>query len=128
MCGSSGPRGELADHRPRRGCRRDDRLRSCMHRNARVSQATADALLAVDPARPGLARVDANGAMLRLRSLQAMGHGSARVARAIGCHEQSIQRVVNGRRPDDQRPSCIGPLWPSLRPGGTRRRPSKPAK
>jgi hypothetical protein len=34
--------------------------------------------------------------MLRLRSLQAMGHSAARVARAIGCHEQSIQRVVNG--------------------------------
>src|SRR5262249_52090829 len=31
-----------------------------------------------------------------LRSLQAMGHSSARVARAIGCHQQSIQRVVNG--------------------------------
>ena len=43
--------------------------------------------------------MDANGATLRLRSLQAMGHGSAGVARAIGCHEQTVQRLVSGRAP-----------------------------
>lgn len=66
------------------------------HRNTKVSQATAAALLAVTSNDLDRPRVDANGAMLRLRSLQAIGHSSARVARAIGCHEQSIQRVVNG--------------------------------
>jgi hypothetical protein len=68
-----------------------------VHQSAKVSQATAQALLAVDQRDLILARVDANGAMLRLRSLQAMGHSSARVARAIGCHQQSIQRIINGR-------------------------------
>jgi hypothetical protein len=68
-----------------------------MHRNARVSQATAEALLAVTPHDVDCSRVDANGAMLRLRGLQAMGHSSARVARSVGCHEQSIQRIVSGR-------------------------------
>jgi hypothetical protein len=67
------------------------------HRNTKVSQTTAAALLAVTSHDLDRPRVDANGAMLRLRSLQAMGHSSARVARAIGCHELSIQRVVNGR-------------------------------
>ncbi len=67
-----------------------------MHRSNRVSQATAEALLAVRQSDLDLSRVNASGAMYRLRSLQAMGHGSTRVARAIGCHEQSIQRVVNG--------------------------------
>lgn len=67
------------------------------HRNTKVAQVTAAALLAVTARDLDRSRVDANGAMLRLRSLQAMGHSSARMARAIGCHEQSIQRVVNGR-------------------------------
>lgn len=66
------------------------------HRS-KVSEATAAALLAVTPHELDCPRVNANGAMLRLRSLQAIGHSSARVARAIGCHEQSIQRVVSGR-------------------------------
>lgn len=67
-----------------------------MHSSSRVSDATAAALLAVQPGDMALPRVNANGAMLRLRSLQAMGHSSARVARTIGCHEQTLQRVVNG--------------------------------
>jgi hypothetical protein len=43
---------------------------------------------------PGPGRVDAGGTMLRLRALQVMGHGSARVARAIGASERLIQRIV----------------------------------
>jgi hypothetical protein len=65
-----------------------------MHCNARVSEATAAALLSVTPNDLVTPRVSANGAMLRLRSLQAMGHSSARIARAVGCHEQTIQCVV----------------------------------
>jgi hypothetical protein len=34
--------------------------------------------------------------MLRLRALQVMGHGSARVARAIGTSERMIQRITSG--------------------------------
>jgi hypothetical protein len=41
-------------------------------------------------------RLDAGGTMLRLRALQVMGHGSARVARAIGASERMIQRIVHG--------------------------------
>ena len=43
---------------------------------------------------PGPRRVDAGGTMLRLRALQVMGHGSARVARATGTSERMIQRIV----------------------------------
>ena len=42
------------------------------------------------------ARVDAGGTRLRLRALQVMGHGSARVARAIGADEQAIQKITRG--------------------------------
>jgi hypothetical protein len=45
-------------------------------------------------AQPG--RVDAGGTMLRLRALQAMGHGSARVAGAIGASERMVQRIARG--------------------------------
>jgi hypothetical protein len=41
-------------------------------------------------------RLDAGGTMLRLRALQVMGHGSARVARATGASERMIQRIVRG--------------------------------
>ena len=68
-----------------------------MARRQRVTEATAEAILAVRQSDLDLARLNANGAMLRLRSLQAMGHGSARVARAIGYHEQTVSRVVSGQ-------------------------------
>ena len=42
------------------------------------------------------ARVDAGGTRLRLRALHVMGHGSARIARAIGVREETIQRLVRG--------------------------------
>jgi hypothetical protein len=41
-------------------------------------------------------RVDAGGTTLRLRALQVMGHGCARVARAIGASERMIQRIARG--------------------------------
>jgi hypothetical protein len=49
--------------------------------------------LTVQP-QPG--RLDAGGTMLRLRALQVMGHGSARVARAIGASERMVQRIARG--------------------------------
>ena len=41
-------------------------------------------------------RLDAGGTRLRLRSLHVMGHGSARIARAMGVRENTIQRLVRG--------------------------------
>src|SRR6266699_5634156 len=43
-----------------------------------------------------LARLDAGGTRLRLRALHVMGHGSARIARALGVREETIQRLVRG--------------------------------
>jgi plasmid maintenance system antidote protein VapI len=41
-------------------------------------------------------RLDAGGTRLRLRALHVMGHGSARIARALGVGERTIQRLVRG--------------------------------
>ena len=46
------------------------------------------------------ARVDAGGSQLRLRALHVMGHGSARIARALGVREETIQRLVRGDTTD----------------------------
>jgi transcriptional regulator with XRE-family HTH domain len=42
------------------------------------------------------ARVDAGGTRLRLRALHVMGHGSARIARALGTREMTIRQIVRG--------------------------------
>ena len=42
------------------------------------------------------ARVDAGGTRLRLRALHVMGHGSARIARALGARKTTIQELVSG--------------------------------
>ena len=59
----------------------------------RTTSSTAIAM--TRPARPR-ARVDAGGTRLRLRALHVMGHGSARIARALGVREETIQRLVRG--------------------------------
>ena len=41
-------------------------------------------------------RLDAGGARLRLRALHVMGHGSARIGRALDVREETIQRLVRG--------------------------------
>jgi hypothetical protein len=41
-------------------------------------------------------RVDANGAMWRLRTLVAMGHDPARIARALGTDRHWVRRVIEG--------------------------------
>ena len=41
-------------------------------------------------------RVDASGTRLRLRALHVMGHGSARIARALGVRETAISELVRG--------------------------------
>src|ERR1700678_4356583 len=44
-------------------------------------------------------RADAGGPRLRLRALHVMGHGSARIARALGVREMTIRRLVRGDAP-----------------------------
>jgi hypothetical protein len=41
-------------------------------------------------------RLDVGGTRLRLRALHVMGHGSARISRALGVREETIQRLVRG--------------------------------
>jgi len=45
------------------------------------------------------ARVDAGGTRLRLRALHVMGHGSARIARALGARDKTVRRLVRGDIP-----------------------------
>jgi plasmid maintenance system antidote protein VapI len=66
------------------------------NRRGRVTARTAAAILAVTDTDLQHARLDAGGTRLRLRALQVMGHGSARVARAIGVPEQAIQKITRG--------------------------------
>jgi hypothetical protein len=40
--------------------------------------------------------VDAGGTRLRLRALHVMGHGSARIARAVGASDKTIRMLVRG--------------------------------
>jgi len=41
-------------------------------------------------------RVDVGGSRLRLRALHVMGHGGARIARALGVRPSAIQELVRG--------------------------------
>jgi len=54
------------------------------------------ALLAVTSATVPCYRVDAGGTRLRLRALHVMGHGSARIARAMGVDPKTIRELVGG--------------------------------
>jgi len=64
------------------------------HRRAQPGTATA-VLTVISPALPH-ARLDATGTRLRLRALHVMGHGSARIARAVGVHPVTIRNLVRG--------------------------------
>jgi hypothetical protein len=48
------------------------------------------------PAKSPGPRLDAGGTRLRLRALHVMGHGSARISRALGVRENTIQRLTRG--------------------------------
>jgi hypothetical protein len=61
----------------------------------RTSNSTATVFPMLGGAVPR-ARLDAGGTRLRLRALHVMGHGSARIARALGVREMTIQRLVRG--------------------------------
>ncbi len=62
----------------------------------RPTHGTAAAVLAVTSQTVLRGRVDANGTRLRLRALHVMGHGSARIARALGVRETAISALVRG--------------------------------
>ena len=57
---------------------------------------TTTALLAVTTAPPPRTPVDAGGTRLRLRALHVMGHGAARIARAVGAYPDTIRALVRG--------------------------------
>ena len=62
----------------------------------RPNRGTTTAVLAVTSQAVPRGRVDAGGSRLRLRALHVMGHGSARIARALGVREQAIRQIVGG--------------------------------
>jgi hypothetical protein len=91
----------------------------------RAQPGTAAAVLTVtSPALPQ-ARLDAGGTRLRLRALHVMGHGSARIARAIGVHPVTIRKLVRGeaRTVSQQLRDAIADLydtwWDKRAPGRT---------
>ena len=62
----------------------------------RRAASSAAAVLAVTSGTVPRARLDAGGTRLRLRALHVMGHGSARIARALGAREMTIRRLTRG--------------------------------
>ena len=62
----------------------------------RAQPGTAAAVLTVTSPTLPRARLDAGGTRLRLRALHVMGHGSARIARAVGVHPVTIRKLVRG--------------------------------
>ena len=62
----------------------------------RPTRGTTAAVLAVTSGTVPRGRVNAGGTRLRLRALHVMGHGSARIARALGVRETAISELVRG--------------------------------
>jgi hypothetical protein len=62
----------------------------------RAQPATATAVLTVTARTLPRSRLDADGTRLRLRALHVMGHGSARIARAVGAHPRTIRKLLRG--------------------------------
>ena len=92
----------------------------------RPKRGTAAAVLAVTSKNLPRARVDASGTRLRLRALHVMGHGSARIARALGVREQAIRQIVRGDartvspRLRDQVAGLYDAWWDKRAPARTR--------
>jgi hypothetical protein len=71
-------------------------VRGLVTGHKRAQPATAAAVLTVTSPTLPRARLDATGTRLRLRALHVMGHGSARIARAVGVHPVTIRKLVRG--------------------------------
>jgi transcriptional regulator with XRE-family HTH domain len=69
---------------------------SDLARGRRPARGTTTAVLTVTSQAVPRGRVDAGGSRLRLRALHVMGHGSARIARALGVREMTIRQIVRG--------------------------------
>jgi hypothetical protein len=92
----------------------------------RAQPGTATAVLIVSSPALTRARLDAGGTRLRLRALHVMGHGSARMARAVGVHPATIRKLVRGDTPPSAC-TCAMPSPTSTTPGGTNAPPAAPA-
>ncbi len=92
----------------------------------RPQPGTAAAVVTVTSRTLPRARLDAGGTRLRLRALHVMGHGSARIARAVGVHPVTIRKLVRGdaRTVSQQLRDTIADLydawWDKRAPGRTR--------
>jgi hypothetical protein len=62
----------------------------------RQAATSAPVILAVASGTVPRPRLDAGGTRLRLRALHVMGHGSARIARALAAREMTILRLTRG--------------------------------
>ena len=62
----------------------------------RSTRGTTAAVLSVTSDAVGPVQLDAGGSRLRLRALHVMGHGSARIARALRVRETTISELVHG--------------------------------
>jgi hypothetical protein len=71
-------------------------LRALAAGRRRAHPGTAAAVLKVTRRSLPRPRLDAAGTRLRLRALHVMGHGSARIARAIGVNPKTIRKLVRG--------------------------------
>jgi hypothetical protein len=87
---------------------------------------TTTALLAVTSETVPCYRLDAGGTRLRLRALHVMGHGSARIARAVGVQQEIIRKLVRGDtttigpRLRDAIAAVYDTWWDKRAPGRTR--------
>jgi transcriptional regulator with XRE-family HTH domain len=92
----------------------------------RAQPATATAVLKLARRILSGSRLDATGTRLRLRALHVMGHGSARIARAVGVHPVTIRKIVRGdaRTVSQHLRDAIAELydawWDKRAPGRTR--------
>ena len=71
-------------------------VRDLAHGRRHPVRGTTAAVLTMKPETIPPARLDAGGTRLRLRALHVMGHGSVRIARALGVRETAIQELVRG--------------------------------
>ena len=98
---------------------------------ASPNRGTTAAVLAVTSQAVPRGRVDAGGTRLRLRALHVMGHGSARIARALGVREMTIRQIVRGDartvspRLRDQVADLYDAWWDKRAPARTRVRPRR---
>jgi hypothetical protein len=71
-------------------------VRDLAHGHRRPARGTTYAVLAMDTQAVRRNRLDAGGTRLRLRALHVMGHGSVRIARALGVRETAIRDLIRG--------------------------------